>query len=145
MSRWVVTPKHPLTQLRSLYLASVNDGDDIADGSVEHLLGMTKLQHLSLGNTLLTPDGVRRLLAELATPSRRSWLASREDSGLMAGAVGLLVTLTAAADETPGRRSPLTCCPRGRRVRDRHQQRPVLSPILIKPPASQPRTFADPL
>lgn len=49
--------------MRSLYLDGPSDGDAIGDAGIESLLGMKKLQNLSLGNTRLTVDGVRRLMA----------------------------------------------------------------------------------
>ncbi|HEY1377617.1 MAG TPA: sigma-70 family RNA polymerase sigma factor [Gemmataceae bacterium] len=51
-----------LTRLQRLYFDGPADGG-INDAGVEPLLGMTKLQSLSLGNTRLTAAGVRRLLA----------------------------------------------------------------------------------
>jgi hypothetical protein len=52
-----------LKQLRTLLLDGAGRGSSITDASVEHLLGMTKLQQLGVQNTRLTEQGIRRLLA----------------------------------------------------------------------------------
>jgi protocatechuate 3,4-dioxygenase beta subunit len=51
-----------LKQLRTLYLSGPASGSRLTDASVEHLLGMTRLQDLGLTNTRLTEQGVQRLL-----------------------------------------------------------------------------------
>jgi hypothetical protein len=52
-----------LTHLLSLYFDGPADGTAVGDAGIEPLLGMKKLRSLSLGNTTLTVEGVRRLLA----------------------------------------------------------------------------------
>src|SRR5207248_11107202 len=52
-----------LTQLRQLYVSGPADGEAVGDAGIEPLLGLKNLQRLSLGNTRLTAEGVRRLLA----------------------------------------------------------------------------------
>jgi hypothetical protein len=52
-----------LTQLQSLYFNGPADGTAVGDAGIEPLLGMKKLRSLSLGDTTLTAEGVRRLMA----------------------------------------------------------------------------------
>jgi internalin A len=63
-----------LKQLRMLYLNAPSRGGPITDASIEHLLGMSKLQNLGIQNTRLTEQGVKRLLA---LPELKELLVSR--------------------------------------------------------------------
>ena len=90
-----------LTQLRTLYLNSTADENAVGDAGIEPLLGLKNLQRLSLGNTRLTAEGVRRLLAlpalqDLSLTSPAIGMEARED--LKKVRPGVRLSISGSAD-----------------------------------------------